>query len=327
MRTLFKKSNSTKLCLKLPKLPHARPCSSGTSARPHLTRQRMLQVGPIRAVTLMASSLMDQATSSRKVSLSRASEKTYLRNKRALRRNISPGTSLRMSSSKRKLSDRSRSLSSPRRARLSIDLPGNVTNDLTRAGVIANARASLLRKSIAIARAVDRKLLEWAMAPTIICSASQDVPRLKRNSRERNLKRRRSAIDYLRRCNIKKKKNRVIGLLKGCSTKTKKHNFCKKRRNRRLEATGRARVARMMTRRKLGKRRSKSISIDWPSLMTGKVSGLSAARTPVKNQSLLRDLLIKQRLSNLLKRRKKQSSSYHKTSMTTKKSIWRNRRV
>ena len=141
----------------------------------------MLLVGPATVATLMASSLMDQATSSRKVSLSRASEKTHLRNKRALRRNISLSASLRTSLSERMPSDQSRSLSSPRRAKLSIDLRGRVTSDLKKVGVIANARASPQRKSIVSASTADRKLLEWAMTLTMKCSASQDAPRSKRN--------------------------------------------------------------------------------------------------------------------------------------------------
>ena len=96
----------------------------------------------MRTATLTASSLMDQATSNRKVSLSRASKATQSRSRKVMTSTANLSVSLRMSSSKKTTSDQSRSSSSRRRAKLSIDLQGRATNDLTKAGVIAFARAS-----------------------------------------------------------------------------------------------------------------------------------------------------------------------------------------
>ena len=172
------------------------------------------------------------------------------------------------------------------------------------------AIASPQRKSILSVRAADRKLPVQITNPTQVCSRGQGAHRSKKNRRETNFEKSKRAISLLSKCSINKQRKRVVGLQRRCGVETAMHRCCKRKRNWLLREAGRVREARRMTRRKLGKRRSKSISIDWRSLMTGKVSSLSAARTLVENQSLEKDHLIKQRLSSQLKKRKKPSLSY-----------------
>ena len=147
--------------------------------------------------------------------------------------------SLRTSLSERTPSDRSRSLSSPRRAKLNISLLGKTKNDLKKAGAKVFAIANPQRKSILSVRAADRKLPVQITNPTQVCSRGQGAHRSKKNRRETNFEKSKRAISLLSKCSINKQRKRVVGLQRRCGVETAMHRCCKRKRNWLLRAAGR----------------------------------------------------------------------------------------